>query len=63
MNPDELALLQAAVSSLPVQAFLFYAWYQERSERILRTNQLVKKVEDSENVQLQKEQKEKAATN
>lgn len=58
MNADEIALLQSVISNLPVAGFLFYAWYQERQERILRTNQLVQKRQEDDNVQLQKERKE-----
>ena len=55
MSADEIAILQATISSLPVQAFLFYAWFKEREERVSRTNQLVQKRQDEDNAQLQKE--------
>jgi hypothetical protein len=62
MNTDELELLKTVVQQFPLAAFLFYAWFNERKERIERTNQLVAKREEETRVQLQKEEEDNKAT-
>lgn len=61
MTPEEVAALVSLGQTLSVSGFLFYAWFNERKERIERTDTLIK-WKDEERVQVLKEEKKEVGT-
>jgi len=58
VNPEQTAALVSLGQTLSVSGFLFYAWWNERKERIEVTNRLITWKDEERRVQLQKEKKE-----